>query len=137
MAIPILLPENPKRSVPNDIKPVNRGTARGPPRVEDCIFAEMDKGDAFIMLASAYHGGGTNSTKDEKRLVFATFSVRGFLRQEENQFLAVDREIAKKLDQPIQAFMGYSLSEPACGYVEEIDPIYLLRPELKVGPSDF
>ncbi|KAM0226699.1 hypothetical protein ACHAP5_012337 [Fusarium lateritium] len=44
------------------------GSERGPPRVEDCIFAEMDKGDAFIMLASAYHGGGTNSTKDEQRL---------------------------------------------------------------------
>ncbi|KAG5801465.1 hypothetical protein H9Q74_014098 [Fusarium xylarioides] len=113
------------------------GSERGPPRVEDCIYAEMDKGDAFIMLASAYHGGGTNSTKDQHRLVFATFSIRGFLRQEENQFLAVPREIAMKLDQDIQAFMGYSMSDPACGYVEQIDPIYLLRPELEKGPSDF
>ncbi|KAF9767544.1 hypothetical protein IL306_015273 [Fusarium sp. DS 682] len=113
------------------------GSERGPPRVEDCIFAEMDKGDAFIMLASAYHGGGTNSTKDEQRLVFATFSIRGFLRQEENQFLAVPRETAKKLDQDIQAFMGYSMSDPACGYVEQMDPMYLLRPELEKGPSDF
>ena len=46
-----------------------------PPRVEECIFAEMEKGDAFIMLASAYHGGGHNATKDERRLMFATFSV--------------------------------------------------------------
>ncbi|KAM5341889.1 hypothetical protein ACJ41O_014920 [Fusarium nematophilum] len=113
------------------------GTNRGPPRVEDCIFAEMDKGDAFIMFASAFHGGGTNSTKDEYRLIFATFSIRGFLRQEENQFLAVPRETAVTFDQPLQAFMGYSMSEPACGWVEEVDPIYLLRPELKAGPSDF
>src|SRR4051812_7245686 len=70
----------------------------------------MDKGDAFIMLASAYHGGGTNSTKDQHRLVYATFAIRGFLRQEENQFLTVPREVAEKLDQPIQAFMGYSMS---------------------------
>ncbi|KAL5602195.1 hypothetical protein FOBRF1_009728 [Fusarium oxysporum] len=90
------------------------GSGRGPPRVEDCIYAEMDKGDAFIMLASAYHGGGTNSTKDQHRLVFATFAVRGFLRQEENQFLAVPIETAMKLDQDIQAFMGYSMSDPAC-----------------------
>ncbi|ENH66984.1 hypothetical protein FOC1_g10004615 [Fusarium oxysporum f. sp. cubense race 1] len=113
------------------------GSERGPPRVEDCIYAEMDKGDAFIMLASAYHGGGTNSTKDQHRLVFATFAVRGFLRQEENQFLAVPRETAMKLDQDIQAFMGYSMSDPACGYVEQVDPIYLLRPELEKSPSDF
>jgi ectoine hydroxylase-related dioxygenase (phytanoyl-CoA dioxygenase family) len=97
----------------------------------------MDKGDAFIMLASAYHGGGTNSTIDEQRLIFATFSIRGYLRQEENQFLAVPRDTAKNLDQDIQAFMGYSMSDPACGYVEQMDPIYLLRPELEKGPSDF
>ncbi|KAM0355126.1 hypothetical protein ACHAPU_000986 [Fusarium lateritium] len=113
------------------------GSDRGPPRVEDCTFAEMNKGDAFIMLGSAYHAGGTHSTKDEHRLIFATFSTRGFLRQEENQFLAVSRETAKKLDRDIQAFMGYSMSDPACGYVEQMDPIYLLRTELEKGPSDF
>lgn len=113
------------------------GTKQGPPRVEDCIFADMDKGDAFIMLASAFHGGGTNSTKDQHRLVYATFAIRGFLRQEENQFLAVPREAALKYDHPTQAFMGYSLSDPACGYVDQIDPIFLLRPELKGGPTDF
>lgn len=51
-----------------------------------CIHAEMEKGDAFIMLASAFHGGGTNTTKDEERMVFATFVTRGYLRQEENQY---------------------------------------------------
>jgi len=116
---------------------IPRGTTRGPPRVEDCIFADMDKGDAFLMLASAYHGGGNNTTIDQYRLVYATFAVRGHLRQEENQFLAVSREAALKLDRPAQAFMGYSMSEPACGYVDQVDPIYLLHPELKSGPSDF
>jgi ectoine hydroxylase-related dioxygenase (phytanoyl-CoA dioxygenase family) len=105
--------------------------------VEDCIFAEMDKGDAFLMLASAYHGGGTNATADEYRLLFATFSVRGYLRQEENQFLAVPREVAAAYGRDVQAYMGYSLSDPACGYVEEMDPIFILRPELKTGPKDF
>ncbi|KAM4067170.1 phytanoyl-CoA dioxygenase (PhyH) [Hirsutella rhossiliensis] len=113
------------------------GTERGPPRVDQCIFADMEKGDAFLMLASAYHGGGTNLTTDQARLMFATFSVRGHLRQEENQFLAVPQEIAKRYDQKTQAFMGYSMTDPACGYVDQIDPIFLLRPELKRGPSGF
>lgn len=115
----------------------SRGTNRGPPRVEDCIFAEMDKGDAFIMLASAFHGGGTNSTKDQYRLVFATFATRGFLRQEENQFLSVPLEVARQYNHETQAFIGYSLSDPACGYVDQVDPIFLLRPELKAAPKDF
>ncbi|OLN88088.1 hypothetical protein CCHL11_00007 [Colletotrichum chlorophyti] len=116
------------------------GTSRQtPPRVEDCIYAEMEKGDAFIMLASAYHAGGQNTTHDETRLVFATFSIRGYLRQEENQFLSVPRETAKQYDQEIQRFMGYSISEPACGYVDQMDPLFLLRPELKGDgrPTDF
>ncbi|KAF4782476.1 phytanoyl-CoA dioxygenase [Colletotrichum scovillei] len=110
-----------------------------PPRVEECIYAEMEKGDAFIMLASAYHAGGHNTTKNERRLMFATFSIRGYLRQEENQFLSVPQDVAKKLDQPIQEFMGYSMSDPACGYVDQMDPIFVLRPELKGDgrPSDF
>lgn len=110
-----------------------------PPRVEECIYAEMEKGDAFIMLASAYHAGGHNTTKDQRRLMFATFSIRGYLRQEENQFLSVPQDVAKKLDQPIQEFMGYSMSDPACGYVDQMDPIFVLRPELKGDgrPSDF
>lgn len=96
----------------------------------------MSKGDAFIMLASSFHGGGTNSTEDEARLMFATFSVRGHLRQEENQFLAVPRDVAKGYDRELQAFMGYSMVDPSCGYVDQVDPIFLLRPELKGRPED-
>lgn len=99
----------------------------------------MEKGDAFIMLASGFHGGGNNVTKDDRRLVFATFSIRGYLRQEENQYLAVPHETARQYDRPIQDFMGYSMSDPAGGWVEQMDPIYALRPELKEGarPKDY
>lgn len=97
----------------------------------------MEKGDAFIMLASAFHGGGSNITKDQHRLMFATFSIRGYLRQEENQFLAVPQEVAKAYDRDIQEFMGYSMSEPSCGWVDQVDPIFVLRPELKDRPTDF
>ncbi|KAF6821731.1 phytanoyl dioxygenase family protein [Colletotrichum plurivorum] len=72
-----------------------------PPRVEDCIYAEMDK--------------------------------------EENQYLSVPQEIAKTYDRPVQEFMGYAMSDPACGYVDQLDPIFVLRPELKGDgrPKDF
>jgi ectoine hydroxylase-related dioxygenase (phytanoyl-CoA dioxygenase family) len=107
----------------------------------------MDKGDAFIMLASAFHGGGTNATKDEKRMMFATFVTRGYLRQEENQyaqirslicalliyprFLAVPPEKARQYPREVLEYMGYSLSDPACGTVEQMDPIYSILPDLK------
>ncbi|KNG89889.1 phytanoyl-CoA dioxygenase family protein [Aspergillus nomiae NRRL 13137] len=116
------------------------GTDRNtPPRVDQCIFADMEKGDGFIMLASAFHGGGSNVTKDEYRLAFATFITRGFLRQEENQFLAVPQDVARTYDRDIQEYIGYYMSDPACGYYEQMDPIYHLRPELlkDARPTDF
>ena len=119
---------------------VCRGTDRStPPDVKDCIFADMEKGDGLIMLSSVFHGGGNNVTLDEHRLMFSTFVVRGHLRQEENQFLAVPKDVVKQYDRPTQRFIGYSISDPACGYVEEVDPIYTLYPdELKnVKPTDF
>ncbi|KAJ5871665.1 phytanoyl-CoA dioxygenase family protein [Penicillium soppii] len=106
-------------------------TERGPsPNAKDCVTPEMDKGDAFIMLSSVYHGGGENTTTDQYRLAFATFAIRGYLRQEENQYLAIPREVVKEHDRETQQFMGYYMSEPACGYVEQLDPIYVLYPEL-------
>lgn len=47
----------------------------------DCVsYAEMEPGDAFMMLGSCYHGGSANETANE-RLVFASFSTKGYLRQ--------------------------------------------------------
>jgi ectoine hydroxylase-related dioxygenase (phytanoyl-CoA dioxygenase family) len=46
-----------------------------------CVYAEMEPGDAFMMLSSCYHGGSQNTTADEERLIFACFCVKGVLRQ--------------------------------------------------------
>ncbi|RJE23494.1 Phytanoyl-CoA dioxygenase family protein [Aspergillus sclerotialis] len=110
-----------------------------PPSVEDCVAPELEKGDAVILLSSVYHGGGNNTTKDQYRLCFSTFVTRGYLRQEENQYLAVPRDVVKQYDRDIQEFIGYYMSDPACGWVEEMDPLYVLYPEkLKdVRPKDF
>jgi len=52
-----------------------------PPDESKAIYAEMDKGDALLMLSSCYHGGSANITEDEERLVFSAFSCKGYLRQ--------------------------------------------------------
>ncbi|UKZ80187.1 hypothetical protein TrVFT333_007944 [Trichoderma virens FT-333] len=63
------------------------GEERCPDEALSC-YAELEPGDAFIMLASCYHGGSANTTTDEERLVYSCFMTKGFLRQEENQYLA-------------------------------------------------
>lgn len=51
------------------------------PDEELSYYAELEPGDAFIMLASCYHGGSANTTDDEERLVYSCFMTKGFLRQ--------------------------------------------------------
>ncbi|KAL3470492.1 hypothetical protein BJX99DRAFT_251161 [Aspergillus californicus] len=106
--------------------------SKTPPDVNDAVTPQVNRGDAFIMFSSVFHGGGNNTT-DQRRLAYACFAVRGYLRQEENQYLAVPREIVKQYDRATQEFIGYYISEPACGFVEELDPYYVLFPEKLKG----
>lgn len=52
-----------------------------PPSQSLAYYAELDPGDAFIMLSSCLHGGSANTTTDEERLVYCAFMTKGFLRQ--------------------------------------------------------
>ncbi|KAL4996708.1 hypothetical protein BDV10DRAFT_171723 [Aspergillus recurvatus] len=116
------------------------GTDRpNPPRTADCVYASMSKGDALIFFSSLYHGAGHNTTTDEHRIMFSTCAIRGYFRQEENQFLAVPPERVREYDRETQKFIGYYLSDPVCGHVDEQDPIYVLYPEELQGakPIDF
>ncbi|KAL3480189.1 phytanoyl-CoA dioxygenase [Aspergillus californicus] len=110
-----------------------------PPDLNDVVVPELDRGDAFIMFSSVFHGGGNNTTTDQRRLVYSTFALRGYLRQEENMFIAIPRDVVKQYDRATQEFIGYYISEPACGQVDQIDPIYVLYPELLQNgrPTDF
>lgn len=86
----------------------------------------MDVGDAVIIIGSIWHGAGTNITSDQRRNIFSVHMVRGCYRSDENQFLAIPQEIIKTYEPEIQATIGYSVSQPYCGWVELDDPIKLL-----------
>ncbi|KAH0845020.1 hypothetical protein AYO21_04059 [Fonsecaea monophora] len=100
-----------------------------PPDERFAHYAELNPGDGFIMLSSCYHGGSANTTTDEERLLFSCFMTRGWLRQEENQYLAVPPEIARTLPVRIQKIMGYALSDPMLGWLEFKDPRSTIDPE--------
>lgn len=85
--------------------------------------AEMKPGDVFMMLGGVYHGAGSNTTINEERLVHAAFATRGYLRQEENQYLANDLEKMKLLPRSVQEFAGFGVSKPFMGWVDLEDPV--------------
>lgn len=77
-----------------------------------------------MMLGGTYHGAGANTTTDQERLVYAAFATRGYLRQEENQYLSNDLEKIKELPVSLQQFAGFGVSKPYMGWVGNMeDPI--------------
>ncbi|KAJ5904895.1 uncharacterized protein N7473_001811 [Penicillium subrubescens] len=107
------------------------------PKWEDGVaFAEMEPGSGMLFLGSVYHAGGENTTENEYRYLYAIGYLRGYLRQEENQYLAVQPEVARKLPPEVQDFMGYSVSAPFCGWVKFDSPAKMLRGG-ELRPRDF
>jgi hypothetical protein len=96
----------------------------------ETIPAEMKKGSVLLYTGSLYHGAGANRSDHTRRGINITYSV-SWLRQEENQYLAVPLETARKLPVDLLRLMGYSRGAYALGYVDDLrDPIEVVRPDL-------
>ncbi|KAK9856889.1 phytanoyl-CoA dioxygenase family protein [Penicillium brevicompactum] len=93
-----------------------------PPAEDQAVYAELSPGDAFMMLSSCYHGGSANKTDDEERLVYSCFMTKGYLRQEENQYLAVPLEKVREYPLEMQRLIGYQVSQPFLGWLDLDDP---------------
>ncbi|KAF2868196.1 phytanoyl-CoA dioxygenase family protein, partial [Massariosphaeria phaeospora] len=99
--------------------------------------AEMSPGDAFLMLGGVYHGAGSNITRDEERLVYAACATRGYLRQEQNQYLANGLNKIRELPLALQRFAGFGASKPYMGWVDMEEPVKIMNPEVEVGEPEF
>ncbi|MDX2236041.1 MAG: phytanoyl-CoA dioxygenase family protein [Hyphomonadaceae bacterium] len=82
---------------------------------EEIGYAEMKKGSALIYTGSVFHGGGANVADHDRIGLNITYTL-GWLRQEENQYLACPPEIARTLDPELQALIGYAMGSYALGY---------------------
>ena len=89
--------------------------------------AEMRRGSVLFYEGKVLHGGGANDSPADRRGVNITYAV-GWVRQEENQYLACPPEIARTLDDDLLRLMGYRQGAFALGYVgDQQDPLSLLR----------
>ena len=99
--------------------------------------AEMEAGSVLFYTGSIYHGGGANRSSAVRTGLNITYA-RAWLRQEENQYLSVPREIARELPEPLLRLMGYARGAYALGYIDDLrDPIEVVRPRAgQVGLGD-
>jgi ectoine hydroxylase-related dioxygenase (phytanoyl-CoA dioxygenase family) len=90
--------------------------------------AEMERGSVLFYSGSVYHGGGENRTTATRIGLNITYNV-AWLRQEENQYLSVAREVAETLPTELLRLMGYDRGAYALGYIDDLrDPIEAVRP---------
>ncbi len=97
--------------------------------IDESVPAEMTKGSCLLYTGKVYHGGGANQSDATRVGLNITYNV-GWLRQEENQYLSVPREVAQTLDDDLLRLMGYRIGAYALGYIDDVrDPLEALRGE--------
>jgi len=102
---------------------------------DDTEPAVMRRGSVLFYSGSVYHGGGANRSDATRIGLNITYNV-AWLRQEENQYLSVPRQVAETLPTDLLRLMGYDRGAYALGYIDDLrDPIEAVRPG--IGSSGF
>jgi ectoine hydroxylase-related dioxygenase (phytanoyl-CoA dioxygenase family) len=98
---------------------------------EQVTCAEMPAGSAVVYLGGTIHGGGSNITDTPRRGAHLSYCL-GWLRTEENNYLAVPPGVAATLPRLAQELLGYAVHDSISrggGYLGMLgtqDPIDLL-----------
>jgi len=104
----------------------HRWTGDRRPGPDDPVLrAVMPAGAVMFFAGSVFHGGGANTTNRPRLGVILEY-VAGWLRQQENQYLAVPPETVLSLPQRLQELLGYSIHGNLLGNVDGRHPIKAL-----------
>ena len=74
----------------------------------EIVAAEMSAGSVLYWLGGTLHGAGAKTSRDWRYGVILTYSC-GWLRQEENQYLDVPPEVARRLSPVLRDIIGYKM----------------------------
>ncbi len=77
-------------------------------RPDEVVAAAMPAGSVLLWMGGTLHGAGANRTDSWRYGVFLSYSL-GWLRQEENQYIDVPRDVARTLDKPVRDLVGYRM----------------------------
>jgi ectoine hydroxylase-related dioxygenase (phytanoyl-CoA dioxygenase family) len=88
----------------------------------DVRALEMPAGSVMIFHGSLWHGGGPNTTADEWRLGVNVQYCPGFVRQQQNHYLAVPPEVAATFSDRLLELLGYRLYKGIMGHVDGRSP---------------
>jgi ectoine hydroxylase-related dioxygenase (phytanoyl-CoA dioxygenase family) len=76
--------------------------------------AAMPRGSVLFYLGSSIHAGGQNNSNAPRTGLITTYSL-GWLRQEENVYLTIPKEVAYSYPEHVRRLMGYQSDGPYLG----------------------
>lgn len=106
--------------------------SRPAPAPELITSAEMPAGSAVVYSGGTIHAGGANCTRTPRRGAHLSYCL-GWLRTEENNYLAVPPPVAASLPRLAQELLGYAVHDSITrgggylGMVAMQDPVDLLE----------
>ncbi|MEX2626078.1 MAG: phytanoyl-CoA dioxygenase family protein [Ilumatobacteraceae bacterium] len=101
------------------------------PRPDDAADAgsvEMTAGSVLIYNGSIWHGGGANRSDGRRTGIICNYYA-GWLRQEENQLLALPRELVATFPDRLRRLVGYGTYRGLHGHVDGVDPATWFDPD--------
>lgn len=96
----------------------------------DTIVAEMGAGSVLVYNGSLWHGGGANRSDGRRMFVVCNYCA-GWVRQEENQLLGLDRDHVRRLPPRLRRLVGYGVYRGLLGHVAGEDPGSWVDPEVE------
>ena len=92
------------------------------PLVVDVCALEMPAGSVMVFHGSLWHAGGANVTAADHRLGVNVQYCPGFVRQQQNPYLGIPREIAETFSDRLLELLGYRLYKGIMGHIDGASP---------------
>ncbi|HET9877046.1 MAG TPA: phytanoyl-CoA dioxygenase family protein [Mycobacterium sp.] len=89
------------------------------------VVAEMEPGSVLVWNGGLLHGGGANCARQPRLGLNVNYNC-GWLRQQENQYLAIPKEIAVHLSDEFLRLLGYDTHLDMYGLVDHRHPLSVL-----------
>jgi ectoine hydroxylase-related dioxygenase (phytanoyl-CoA dioxygenase family) len=89
------------------------------------VTAEMEPGSVLVWSGALFHGGGANCAQRPRLGLNVNYNC-AWLRQQENQYLAIPKEIAATLSDDFLRLLGYDTHIDIYGLVDHRHPLGVL-----------
>ncbi len=89
------------------------------------VIAEMEPGSVLLWNGGLFHGGGANHAQRPRLGLNVNYNCR-WLRQQENQYLAIPKDVAATLSDEFLRLLGYDAHIDIYGLVDHRHPLSVL-----------